>query len=211
MLVEKTPIREILFWNKVNKIPGEDSCWLWTGAKNGKGYGWITVYVNKKQRFFFVHKVSFEWEFGEIPNGKIIRHKCDTPLCVRPSHLLLGTHQDNTNDMMSRGRYVSGVAVITAGVASAIRLRRSQGESVKSIAFDFNLTPQHVSNICTGVYWSTADGPITRRFVIDDNTVIAVKNDLLNLTRKECQIKYNLSKAAIEQIASGKRTTKKSV
>ena len=205
MLVEKTPKREALFWEKVRKLDGENSCWLWTGARNENGYGWITVYENGKQRFYFVHKVSYEWEYGDIPEGHIVRHQCDIPLCVRPSHLITGTYKDNSNDMIERGRHV-GNRLITFDDVLDIRLKRARGEDTRKLAKEYNLSPQHISNICTGKYWPNSAGPITRAFRITDETIRSVLEDLKHMSRKDCSIKYNLSKSAIEQIATGKKS-----
>jgi len=174
MLVEKTLKRQALFWEKVNKLSGSDACWLWTGAKNENGYGWITVYENSKQRFYFVHKVSFEWEYGEISEGSIIRHKCDTPLCVRPSHLVVGTQQQNVQDMIDRGRHVGNRDIDEATVVK-IRLLKAGGLTTEQLCEQFDLSSQHINAICRGVYWPNAGGPITRRFEITDELIWTIQ------------------------------------
>lgn len=47
-------------------------------------------------------------KFGEIPKGLVMRHICDNPLCVNVDHIILGTHKDNSQDMVERGRQAKG-------------------------------------------------------------------------------------------------------
>ncbi len=78
-------------------------CWIWTGSKAGNGYGQIW----KDGRLARVNRVSYELYIGPIPDGLVVRHKCDVRLCVNPDHLEVGTHADNARDMIERGRHFS--------------------------------------------------------------------------------------------------------
>lgn len=88
------------FWAKVDKS-GE--CWLWTGAKNNKGYGQIGL-PGRGTGSMLAHRYSFLLHYGPIHVSLFICHKCDTPLCVRPDHLFAGTSRDNVRDMVTKGR-----------------------------------------------------------------------------------------------------------
>ena len=78
-----------------------DGCWLWQGAKNAHGYGRMW---HGDGSMVLVHRASFELLVGEIPKGMLVCHRCDIPKCVRPDHLFLGTHRDNSHDALKKGR-----------------------------------------------------------------------------------------------------------
>lgn len=87
------------FWSKVSKI--ESGCWLWKAAKDSQGYGHF--WFNK--RHCKAHRVSWELLNGPVGSDEIfVLHKCDTPSCVNPDHLFLGTNDDNILDHLLKGR-----------------------------------------------------------------------------------------------------------
>lgn len=90
------------FWTKVAKTD-EHLCWLWTGAKYRNGYGGFGVNRNGL-KMTGAHRMSWELAHGPIPPGLDICHRCDVPACVNPTHLFLGTTQDNMRDKIAKGR-----------------------------------------------------------------------------------------------------------
>lgn len=94
-----TPV-EVRFSNKY-EINETTDCWEWTACTNNIGYGMFRWETGKMRT---AHRVSYEMFKGIIPKGKIVCHTCDNPRCVNPDHLWVGTHQDNFDDMISKGR-----------------------------------------------------------------------------------------------------------
>ena len=142
------------FWLKVQKT---DGCWLWTASKREWGYGqfWTGSRLERAHRF------SYAMENGPIPAGLFVLHRCDTPACVRVSHLFLGTQQDNIDDMRAKGRAVSGRhsgihngrARLTASAIMEIRMRKAAGESSVAIAEAYGVGRGQVWRIAAGRHW----------------------------------------------------------
>lgn len=88
--------------NKVTRIPFS-GCWIFTGAINDFGYGIVGTGA-RGQPNDRAHRITYRHFVGEIPSGMFVCHDCDVPSCCNPSHLFLGTNQDNVNDMIRKGR-----------------------------------------------------------------------------------------------------------
>ncbi len=96
-----------LFWHRVDKT-GPNGCWLYMGFRKWDGYGWLARIVNGRQRNMTAHRYAWILTHGEPPAGMHILHQCDNPPCCNPSHLRLGTHQENMKEMKDRGRSNGG-------------------------------------------------------------------------------------------------------
>lgn len=81
--------------------PLETDCWIWGRTLNSDGYATIKYH----QKAYKVYRVMWERLHGRrIPEGKSALHRCDTPSCINPHHIFIGTQEDNIRDMVSKGR-----------------------------------------------------------------------------------------------------------
>ena len=139
------------FESKITKVVS--GCWLWGGSLDTGGYGRFNI--NGKTSG--AHRLSYEIKNGDIPRGKHILHTCDTPSCVNPDHLFLGTHQDNMADKVKKGRQAKGLNLpqskLTDDDIPIIRQRLRKKESQQSIAKDYSVTRTIISMIHRKLIW----------------------------------------------------------
>lgn len=139
---------ERLFWSRVNKT---DTCWLWEGPVGPHGYG-----MTGRQQL--AHRRMWAMVNGPIPKGKLIMHSCDTPLCIRPEHLSLGTDLLNMRDAKAKGRLPRGHYRVTnphltPDQVREIRSRAAAGELQRELAKAFGIAKDGVSAIVTRKRW----------------------------------------------------------
>lgn len=144
------------FWAKVDKTPGQGpngDCWEWIGDRNLGGYG-ILGFLGIT---YLSHRIIYLLEYGEFLTDLFVCHKCDNRGCVRPSHLFLGTLQDNVRDMVNKKRQAKGnmcgAAKVTEEIINEIKSLYNQGKSSKILAKQFNLTSGHIRRIIKGERW----------------------------------------------------------
>ena len=98
-------MREIDYKRFMSKVIKTDNCWLWNAGKNYKDYGNFSVTINGCSKTYRAHRFIYEYFNGTIPEGMLVCHTCDTPRCVNPNHLWLGTVSDNTVDSVNKKRH----------------------------------------------------------------------------------------------------------
>lgn len=146
--------------------PGLGPCLEWTGGTVTTGYG--TFYDRRVNKCVLAHRISYELHYGNpIPAHLLGCHRCDNVRCVRPEHIFIGTHQDNSLDMHAKGRAPdfrgrkrkpehivrgadSGNAKLTESQVYEIR---SSPETQKDIARRFGVGQSVVSAIRTRKSW----------------------------------------------------------
>lgn len=137
-----------------------NGCVIWTASKYRDGYGQIRI-AGKPAA---AHRTSFELFIGPIPAELWVLHNCpagDDRACVNPLHLWLGTAQDNTDDMIRKGRMIvgdhrgtrHGMAKLKDADIIEIRRRRAAGETLAAIAADFHVDQSLVSMIALRKIW----------------------------------------------------------
>lgn len=141
------------FWTKVD-IRAKNECWVWTANKLKFGYG--RFWLNGKT--VMAHRFSYTISHGDVAEGMNVCHRCDNPSCVNPNHLFLGTHHDNTHDMITKDRDTiigskNNNATLTETDIPVIRQRLANGEMQTEIAKDYGVKKTAISAIKTGRSW----------------------------------------------------------
>lgn len=143
------------FWSKVN-IGNFDDCWEWTSYCFPRGYGRFALYY----KTYGAHRIAWILTFGEIPKGLQVCHHCDNRKCCNPSHLFLGTHQDNVDDKVHKSRQarnkgeLSGTHKLTTMQVEEIRECYRMGLIRQwQLAKKYGVTQQTISKIVNYQRW----------------------------------------------------------
>lgn len=143
--MKEIPIQK-RFWEKVNKT---DHCWEWTGGTS-RGYG--QIHNNKKKGMMYCHRLSWEIHYGFIPQHLCVLHHCDNPLCVRPTHLFLGTQKDNAIDMVKKGRCPDRKGEKN----NSAKLKENNVREIRELFTNGNLSQREIGekfNVCTEIIY----------------------------------------------------------
>lgn len=213
------------------KIDKDTGCWIFTGTirkmKNGKpGYGSATLL----RRTNGAHKFSFRIFRGKVKKGLFVCHACDNPPCCNPYHLFLGTPNDNTQDMINKGRQVDPKTIseklkgkVNIGDKNGMNLhpeRRATKENGRHIS----VKNPNYSNNQGDKHWSHKNkekmlelrrrvkkiGSEHGQAKMDEAKVLEIKKGFIlfpNKTNNEIARKYGVSDGAISHIRHGRSWT----
>lgn len=133
------------------RIRFNGDCWCWTGRLDTGGYGKFGSKNGSAER---AHRASFKLFIGEIPNGKIICHRCNNPACVNPKHLYAGTSSDNTNDAVRAGRmYTSSKLTPNQVIEIKERLKNWKWGMCGKLAKEFGVSLNAIKCIKSNRQW----------------------------------------------------------
>jgi hypothetical protein len=138
------------------KIDDPDDCWIWQRSTSDFGHGVISV-GGRKGRNERAHRMAYQLFVESIPEGEVVRHRCDNPACINPKHLVLGSQYDNVRDMMRRHRHISGFAKLNPDKVVEIRERMALGALQYEVAVDYRVTERTVQNIVSRETWKDAE------------------------------------------------------
>jgi hypothetical protein len=150
------------------EIGAPTDCWLWRAGRFSNGYGQFRVGARKVR----AHRAYYERVVGPVPDGLILRHSCDNPLCCNPEHLDPGTHAENAQDREMRGRGVhitpspqpgagNPAAKLTASDVLRIRTMVARGDRQSAVAAQLGISQSQVGNIARGACWKEGPWPQT--------------------------------------------------
>ena len=162
---KKQPVEE-RFLLYVEKCEG--GCWEWRGCSFRSGYGSI----KNSGKMMGSHRLSYELHHPitkSIDDIELcVLHSCDNPKCVNPSHLSLGTHQDNMTDKANKGR-ATGVShpgeknpssKLNEQQIIEIRNRYANGGiTLKQLAIEYGVSIPTISLIIARKTWAHLQPP----------------------------------------------------
>lgn len=125
------------------------------------GYGRLIIGSRSdgNRRSVSAHRLAYELEYGEIPEGKIICHSCDNRACINVAHLWVGTRQDNVDDRERKGRNnppkgeSHAKAKLTETQVLSARRLRTKGYTYQSIADRFGVAKKTILTVIKGETW----------------------------------------------------------
>jgi hypothetical protein len=136
---------QLKFWEENYKWNLQTGCLEWQGKVNRFGY----ARVGYGNLIFFAHRVAFFLYYGIDPGDLLVRHRCHNRLCGCPTHLRLGTHEDNSRDMVESGRSQLGAKHWTQRRPERVKELKAKGVYAPQATALAKLNEHHPNTILT--------------------------------------------------------------
>ena len=131
----------------------ETGCWIWMGGCSVRGYGQIESFGKKH----LAHRVSYKLFKGNIPEDRVVCHRCDNVSCVNPDHLFVGTQKDNLSDMARKNRSTFGErnarSKLTWDQVDQIKTLRKSGVRAVELSKKFEVSVSNINAILANKRW----------------------------------------------------------
>lgn len=159
----------VRIWEKIDQATTPDGCWLWK-HELVDGY----ARVSNEGRTITVTRWLLAQRIGRpLRRTEVARHTCDTPMCCRPQHLVVGSSKDNARDASERRRLRGNhtrrprVTILTDEDVVKLRYAYAAGISTATLVARYGVTAAHIRNVARGRFRAAAGGPLTRRITDD--------------------------------------------
>lgn len=137
----------------IKHVVDVNGCHICISHKPGT-WGYPTIHRNGKTQN--IHRFIYEQVHGKVPDHLVVRHKCDVRNCINTNHMELGTHKENSQDMVVRGRNLYGEinrnSKLTEKEVLEIR-RLSVSYSQRELAKMFNVGKTTIARIQNRETW----------------------------------------------------------
>lgn len=110
---------------------------------------------NQEKGTRYIYKYIYMVHHGEIPEGLLVRHKCDNRMCINPEHLELGTVKDNSMDMVVRGRSLKGSKNASSRLTEeqVRRIKQDTNSTTAALARQYGVGESTIRRIRQGTHW----------------------------------------------------------
>ena len=186
----------------------DSGCWeCISHARDSDGY----VSVHRNNQKIGLHRYAYSREYGPIPEGLVVMHKCDNPPCFNPSHLFVGSNADNMADKVAKGRQARGSTNGRAKLTERDVLDiRASIDTKKSLARKYQVDRFTIVQIKNKELWGHIpdDGAsinLNERRRLTAAQVIEIRNRLsLGESHRAIAKSYGVGKSTITDINSGR-------